>query len=228
MAASNPVPYPTESAPMAPTSSTTPTATATGKPRRPLKQERAWNTRRTILDAAARVFAEKGFAAMTLQEVAERAELTKGALYFHFSNKESLAVEIVTTYAARWEPLIEEVERLGLSPMETLVEILNRTAEAFRTEVPIQAAARLQIERSLIHADVPTPYVGWINAMSRLTRAAKEAGELREGLEPEAAAHVIVSSFFGMQHVSEVLTARADQRERYEEMRDVLLRGMCA
>ena len=212
---------------MAQSSSSTPSTAAADKPRKPLKQERAWNTRRAILDAAARVFAEKGFAGMTLQDVAERAELTKGALYFHFSNKESLAVEIVTTYAARWEPLIEEVKRLELSPMRTLVEILDRTAEAFRTEVPIQAAARLQIERSLINADVPAPYVGWINAMTALTRQAKEAGELREGLEPEAAANVIVAAFFGMQHVSDVRTGRADQRERYTELRDVLLRGIC-
>ncbi|WP_034089620.1 ScbR family autoregulator-binding transcription factor [Streptacidiphilus albus] len=213
---------------MAPTPTASPVATASGRPPKALKQERARNTRRTILDAAAQVFAEKGFAAMTLQDVAERAGLTKGALYFHFSNKESLAVEIVNIYLERWQPLIDSVEQAGLSPLETLVEILDRTAEVFRTEVPIQAAARLQIERSLIHADVPTPYVGWIAVMTELAEQAKEAGELREGLDPAVAARVIVSSFFGMQHMSDMLSARADQRERYREMCDVLLLGIRA
>ncbi|MFD7732620.1 ScbR family autoregulator-binding transcription factor [Kitasatospora phosalacinea] len=202
------------------------TAGEAGRARRPLKQERAHRTRGAILDAAAEVFAAKGFAAVTLQEVAERAEVTKGALYFHFANKEALALELVRNYQSRWPPLIEAAEAAGLTPLATLVEILDRAAETFRTEVPVQAAARLQIERSLIHADLPTPYRGWIEAMTSLASRAAAHGELKPGVDPAAAARVIVASFFGMQHVSDVLTGRADQLERYEELREVLLDGI--
>ena len=59
------------------------------------KQER----RQAILEAAAKVFLEKGPAAASMDEIAERAELSKGTLYLYFSSKEDLFV------AASAEPL---------------------------------------------------------------------------------------------------------------------------
>jgi AcrR family transcriptional regulator len=47
-------------------------------------------TRRQLLDAAARVYARQGFERATLDEVAEEAGFTKGAVYDHFGSKEKL------------------------------------------------------------------------------------------------------------------------------------------
>jgi AcrR family transcriptional regulator len=47
-------------------------------------------TRRALLDSAARLFAEKGFTATSLDEVAAEARVTKGAVYHHFANKQAL------------------------------------------------------------------------------------------------------------------------------------------
>lgn len=47
-------------------------------------------TRRALLDSAARLFAEKGFTATSLDEVAAEARVTKGAVYHHFTNKQAL------------------------------------------------------------------------------------------------------------------------------------------
>src|ERR1700752_5120706 len=55
------------------------------------KQERAIRTRRAILEAAGAVFDEHGYTSTTIAMVLERAEVTKGALCFHFLSKESLA-----------------------------------------------------------------------------------------------------------------------------------------
>src|SRR5436309_8618682 len=55
------------------------------------RQERAVRTRRTILEAAGAVFDEYGYTSTTIALVLERADVTKGALYFHFPSKESLA-----------------------------------------------------------------------------------------------------------------------------------------
>lgn len=59
------------------------------------RQERAIRTRRVILEAAGAVFDEHGYAATTISMVLERAEVTKGALYFHFPSKESLAQAVL-------------------------------------------------------------------------------------------------------------------------------------
>lgn len=48
-----------------------------------------------IIEAATKVFAQKGFHVATLDEVAQEAEFSKGALYLHFSSKEDLLFSIV-------------------------------------------------------------------------------------------------------------------------------------
>ena len=47
-------------------------------------------TRRALLESAARLFADKGFTATSLDEVAAEARVTKGAVYHHFRNKQAL------------------------------------------------------------------------------------------------------------------------------------------
>lgn len=53
-------------------------------------KEDAEKTRETLLDAAEAVFLEKGFAAATLEDIARTAGLTRGAVYWHFENKQDL------------------------------------------------------------------------------------------------------------------------------------------
>lgn len=52
-------------------------------------------TRRQLLDAARRVFARSGFVAARMTDVAEEAELSLGAVYRYFTNKESLFAELI-------------------------------------------------------------------------------------------------------------------------------------
>lgn len=57
-------------------------------------------TRARLLDAAARVYAARGFAGATLDDVAEEAGLTKGAVYGHFGSKDNLLVALMDEYLA--------------------------------------------------------------------------------------------------------------------------------
>lgn len=56
---------------------------------------RGSSTRDDLLAAAGHVFAEKGFHAASLGEVAVRAGYTKGAIYAHFSSKDDLMLELM-------------------------------------------------------------------------------------------------------------------------------------
>src|SRR5580693_10298618 len=57
---------------------------------------RAQATRRLILQAAAALFREKGYAEVSLREIAQAAGMKTGGLYYHFEGKESLVEEILT------------------------------------------------------------------------------------------------------------------------------------
>ncbi len=56
-------------------------------------REQVQENRRRILEAAGRLFREKGFAAVTVAEVMEAAGLTHGGFYGHFASKEDLAAQ---------------------------------------------------------------------------------------------------------------------------------------
>jgi AcrR family transcriptional regulator len=57
--------------------------------------EKKAQTRRRLIDAAGTVFAKRGFAAASLDEIAEEASLTKGAVYSNFWNKEDLVSAVL-------------------------------------------------------------------------------------------------------------------------------------
>src|ERR1700761_597534 len=57
-------------------------------------------TRTRLLEAAAKVYSTHGFAGATLDDVAEEAGLTKGALYGHFGSKDNLLVALMEEYLA--------------------------------------------------------------------------------------------------------------------------------
>lgn len=50
-------------------------------------KEDAEQTKQSILEAAAKIFSDKGFARSTLDEIAKAAKVTRGAIYWHFENK---------------------------------------------------------------------------------------------------------------------------------------------
>ncbi|MFF6997575.1 ScbR family autoregulator-binding transcription factor [Streptomyces sp. NPDC008313] len=188
-----------------------------------LKQERAVRTRGQVLDAAAEAFATRGFPAVTVLDVAELAGVTKGAVYFHFANKEALAQAVAEEFYHLLGVIGLEVQEAELSPLDAVAELLVRTAVAFRDDIMVQAGARLQIERSLIGADLPMPYLGYTESLVAWFQQALDEGQLPAETDPDVTARVLVSAFFGAQHISWVLNDRADIAERVQEILDTVV-----
>jgi TetR/AcrR family transcriptional regulator, transcriptional repressor for nem operon len=57
------------------------------------------NTRKAILEAALKLFIERGFNACSVQDICDEARVPKGSFYNHFKRKEALATEILAAYA---------------------------------------------------------------------------------------------------------------------------------
>ncbi|WP_024799351.1 TetR/AcrR family transcriptional regulator [Nocardia sp. BMG51109] len=72
-------------------------------------ERRLEHTRSLLLDAAEAVFAEKGFTAATLDDIARTAGYTKGAIYKHFSAKEDLFLAVSDRYWRRYFDTFAEV-----------------------------------------------------------------------------------------------------------------------
>jgi len=83
--------------------------------------ERARATRRRIIDAAAHLFAERGYGATTLDQVAERAGVAVQTVYFHFGNKAALlkhALDVAAVGDDEPAPLLQRpwLDRIKAEP----------------------------------------------------------------------------------------------------------------
>ncbi|GHH83739.1 TetR family transcriptional regulator [Kitasatospora indigofera] len=181
-----------------------------------LTQDRALRTRAQILGAAAHAFADKGFPAVTVQDIAQLAGMTKGAVYFHYPNKEALARAVTDEFYQTLAHLTHDIEQQHPDPHEAITQLLTQTAQAFQNNTLIQAGARLQIERNLINTDLPTPYINFTQTITNwLTRTTHP--------HPQTTARVLTAAFFGAQHISWTLNNRTDITERTKEILATIL-----
>jgi len=175
-------------------------------------------TRLALLESAALLFDEHGYAGTSVSAVARGAGLTSGALYFHFGGKENLALAVVQEHFASWPPIIERVLALPGTALEHVVLLSFEVARAFRDDVMVRAGSRLWTERKGINVAMPPPFVGWIETMAGMLARARLAGDIGAGVEPEPAASVLVCAFFGTHIVSDALDARETIEDRVTQL----------
>jgi AcrR family transcriptional regulator len=166
-------------------------------------QARASRTRSTLLQAAAETFSDRGYAASSLQDIADRQAVSKGALYFHFPSKKALALAVIGEHEERWRRLVEELRPKHPRAIRLLLELSWEMARRSRHDVLTRAAIRLQLERNLISPAVPRPFVGWIPQVAELLRETREQGDLLPGLDPDDIARFIVAAFSGFQQLAD-------------------------
>jgi AcrR family transcriptional regulator len=104
-------------------------------------------TRRLILEGAARLFRQRGYAAVSLRDIAEAVNMKTGSLYYHFDSKESLVEEILTlgTQGAM-AASINSVATLGMGadPVDKLEAVLIAHTRFLHDEADF-ASANLKI-----------------------------------------------------------------------------------
>ena len=96
--------------------------------------------REHLVKLAAELFAEKGFQATTVRNIAEEAGILSGSLYHHFDSKESIVDEILAGFFNEIMPAYQGVIDEGRDPRETiagLVRIAFGTLEPHRAAITV-------------------------------------------------------------------------------------------
>ena len=114
-------------------------------------QERAVHTRQELLNAARRIFARDGFEAARLQDIAQSAGKTRGALYVHFQDKEDLFFALIAQDLAHDDAVFQRKLRPD-STREERIATLTQHMEAF---VHDRQRALLYVEFKLYAARHP-------------------------------------------------------------------------
>jgi AcrR family transcriptional regulator len=105
---------------------------ASAKRKRPNRAEKNALTTAALLEAAAQTFAERGYEAATMDEIAERIGLSKGALYYRYRTKEDLFLALLDQRCAAYLAELERPLEADVDPRAGWSAFANQFLEVIR------------------------------------------------------------------------------------------------
>ena len=185
--------------------------------------------RRLILRAAIRVFAEKGYHACRVSDVAHEAGVAYGLVYHYFSSKEEL---LETIFRRTWERMLDavsEVEESGEPAQEQIRQVARIVLRAWLLDPDLVRVLVREVARSP-HLQQEVDEIGnAFAALERIVAGGQARGELRGDVDARLAAWVLYGALEEILTgwVFDRLAASEDDVERAEAaVADVLTRGL--
>jgi len=162
-------------------------------------------TRRRILEAAFIEMYRNGFQGMRLDEVTAASELTKGALYHHFPNKQALGYAVVEEII---RPMMEaiwlEPLQQASDPLQGLVNVIEHMPEAKPSEMMIQYGCPLNnLAQEMSPLDegfrqrLDHVFNIWHQVISDALQSARSKGIIREDIDCEDTATFVMAAMEG-------------------------------
>jgi AcrR family transcriptional regulator len=188
-----------------------------------VRQARSEATRTKIITSAVELFNETGYPATGLGDIIERAEMTKGALYYHFDSKESLATAIIEEGSAHLVGAFRSIITSSAPALEGIIHGVFVVADLLSTDQIARSATQLLRAFGEFNEAATRTYGGWMAQMMQSTRQAIDEGDIRGDLDPQAVGETIVGSMLGAELLANATTAGADILARVARTWKVLL-----
>jgi len=196
-------------------------------------KEEAAVTRATVLKAALSVFSAKGYAAARLDDVAKTAQVTRGAIYWHFKGKADLYNTLLEELSARGTSVVQQ----AVSEGGTLLEILRRVFVRLCTVIEDDKEARAMMELSLFKTGfVPELQAGrkkqleagqaQIEGIARAMQQGIADGVLRNDMDPIDMARTFIAFENGLTQLWLTLPRSFSLKESAEALANVLIDGL--
>jgi TetR/AcrR family transcriptional regulator, transcriptional repressor for nem operon len=167
-------------------------------------------TRQQLLHAAAHQFAQRAYHDVGLDDLLADAELTKGAMYFHFRSKHALALAVIEDHTAQARDAAAELITRKLSGLETLIDFSYHLAVRDIT-VDI-ARAGFNLLESIGRAEgLQVSLLGaWIQTLAGIVERAIAEGDILDERDPQDVGRLLVSTYMGLRQASDL-----DEAERF-------------
>ena len=163
---------------------------------------RADTTRQQILRAASHQFALKPYSSVSLDDILAEAEVTKGAMYFHFRSKHALATAIVERRADLARGTVDELLARKLSSLETLIDITYFVAAEDIGDDSARAAFNLLESIGRTGGLQATVLGRWVRTFAWIGERAIGEGDVVKERDPEEIARLLVSMYLGLRQIS--------------------------
>jgi AcrR family transcriptional regulator len=161
------------------------------------RQRRIDRRRQEILAAAARIFAQKGYAATTTRELADAADVAEGTLYNYFGGKR----EIFRAVAVEAEtPMEEALLSAGtLENREAMVVLFERAFDLVEARLPFTRALWTEAwtDDSILHEFVVARLARVFERVKAFVAERVASGAFRP-IDPSLGAQLVMGMFFGL------------------------------
>jgi len=163
---------------------------------------RADSTRQQILRAAAHQFARLPYHQVGLDDLLAEAELTKGAMYFHFRSKHALALAIIEEETAQYTEAVADLLARKFSGLETLIDFSYLLAARDISEDIGRAGLHLLESIGRIDGLQANLLGGWVQTLANTVGRAIAEGDIPDECDPQDAGRLLVSTYMGLRQTS--------------------------
>ena len=152
--------------------------------------------RRSILNAAVRVFSQKGFHRCRISDIASEAGVAYGLVYHYFENKEEILNSIFDENWGLLAKVIETVDEQTDSLEEKLRAVVDFILDAYRLVPDVIQVMVMEIARSSKFLKKPKieAFEEVFQQLTRILSHHQERGDGRKDLEPKLMAYMIFGS----------------------------------
>ncbi len=165
-------------------------------------QARAEATRQKIIDSAVSLFDELGYGETGLADVLEKAQVSKGAFYYHFDSKEALARAIIELFDQRAAEAVDVNFNPAAPTLEGVIRSTFAVQDHMRNETVVNVGQQLAQALGQICPSGAHVYRRWTQQFVEMMKMVIDAGGLRGDVEPNEAAEAIWVAVLGCHLVS--------------------------
>ncbi len=186
-------------------------------------QVRAVQTRRALLEAAAKVFDHEGYHGATTQAIVLEAGRTQGALYKHYRSKTALAEALMAEDQARRTAVVEQSRTWDLDAADTLQRLAVNLACSWRDDLFVRAASRIRHDYEHATGQRTEFYEPLLERVAGVLRDGQDEGSIAPGVDCAAAARVAVAGLYGVYDMAMRVGTAQDLAEKVRDWSAVLL-----
>lgn len=187
-----------------------------GKTGRPPIQPRAKITREAILEVSATLFSRTGYAGTSINDILAISETTKGAMYFHFSKKESIASEMLRRWSDAVSETVGKAAATGQPADRQILMIYRELARRAQKEAIVRAGLILSVDKSLSEAHAT--YEAWTDAITPIVVDAIRCGALDCAESMSRLADTLCAGFVGAVQVAASLDENHTITRRVDDL----------
>jgi AcrR family transcriptional regulator len=198
-------------------------------------KEEAAITREQLLKKALAAFSKKGYAATTLEDIAREAEVTRGAIYWHFGSKAELYNTLIREYSSRGGAIMQQAASEGGTLLDILRRVFVRQLQAIEDDPALRALMELQLFKTGLVPELEEgrqqqfeASIGLVEMLTGILGQGVGMGLIRSEVSPQEMARAYLAFQNGLIHLWLTTPSQFSLKDSADAFADILMAGLQA